>query len=587
MCDNFDQIPAELKKLDQWVNWSNEGGSKIPKVASGRCNRNASSTDQTTWRSFKQAVACARNNKGVGVGFVFTKEDPYIGIDLDNKDADPELENDFQFWINRLDSYTERSPSGTGYHIIVRGDQITGFNSSPFEAYSSGRYFTFTGDVVLDRAVNGRESGKTDFFKAFNSKEREAFEMPDAIEVGNRNDTLFKLTCSLLKRGMSRDDTVLLITGFNRGLEKPLPKGELKTLLNSAGSYEYESSGQISISNDDSPLLTLTNLSATRRISEMKKNLSNDFYIVPEMALSGQLTLFYAKPNTGKTLLFFHFIIKGIENGSLKPSDIFYINADDNYRGLFTKAKIADKFNFNLISPAEAGVSPNDIINLLNQLAESEDAVGKIIFLDTLKKFANMLDKNSQASLYSVLRRLVAKNSTVVIAGHANKHPDYEGNLVYEGTADTFNDVDTVYSIYRMSDREDPKQIIEFRREKDRGDVVSKVSYSFQKKRGMHYKEILKSIRRLDDTEADQVNILKGQKDRKTQYKKELMFVSELLKSGPKNQSAILDQLSKLDPLKRKISRNSLRAALKDLTGEAWTVERGEKNAAIYTLVDL
>ncbi|MBT3026926.1 MAG: primase C-terminal domain-containing protein [Candidatus Thiodiazotropha sp. (ex Ctena orbiculata)] len=587
MSDLFKNIPPELQQLDQWLCWRSENGAKVPKVANGRCKRNASSTNPKTWSSFDEAVYCAKNNQGFGIGFVFTADDPFIGIDLDNKDDDQELDKDHRFWIDRLDSYTERSPSGKGYHIIVRGDQITGFNSSPFEAYSSGRYFTFTGDVVLDRAVNGNKSAKSDFFKIFGESDHSKFEMPESIEVGNRNDTMFRLACSMLSKGIDQDEVSLIISGFNRGLENPFPSKEVHALLTSAAGYEYDDHKQHVTTGENTPLHTLMNFSATHRISEMKNNLSNDYYIIPEMALGGQITLFYAKPNAGKTLLFFNFIIKGIENGTLNPNNIFYINADDNYKGLYTKTQIAKKHKFNIISPAEAGISPNNIIQLLDELAESDDAVGKIIFLDTLKKFADMMDKRSQADLYSVLRRLVARNASVIIAGHANKHADADGNLVYEGTADTFNDVDAVYSIYCISDREDPKQVIEFRREKDRGDVIPKVSYSYQKKRGMSYEDLINSVHRLDETEYKKVTQIKDQKNRRSQYRYEIDFVSELLKNGPMNQSAILKAFNKLNLRKRVFSRNSLRAALLELTDIEWTVKRGDKNAAIYTLVDL
>lgn len=585
MSDKFDNIPDELKKLDQWVCWRNVGGTKVPKIPSGRCTKNASTTNPDTWRSFKQAVACSRKNKKIGIGFVFTEEDPYIGIDMDNKQGDPEIERDHQFWIPTLNSYTELSPSGRGYHVILRGNNFKGFNQSPYEAYSARRYFAFTGDVVLDRSVNGSHQGKLEFFKTIGDSEQSQFQMPEAVDVGNRNDTMFRLACSMLKRGMEPGDVETLIFGFNRGLEKPLSKKEVYAVLKSAGSYRYKDSDQLDTSKGDSPLLTLTNLSATRRISEMEMNLNKDFYVIPDMALGGQITLFYAKPNTGKTLLFFWFIIQGIDNRVLNPADIIYINADDNYKGLFTKAKIAEKYGFHMISPAEAGVSPKDIISILNELASSDEATGKIIFLDTLKKFANMMDKQSQASLYSVLRRLVAKNATVIIAGHANKHLDTNGNLVYEGTSDTMNDVDCVYSIYRLSDREDLNQVVEFRREKDRGDVIAKVSYGYLKERGKHYSQIINSVRRLDEVESDTAALIKDQKMSKSKYSRELKFVTELLKNGPKNQSIIIDAFNRMDPHTRGFSRNTLRTALSELTDVAWTAKRGAKNATIYTLI--
>lgn len=238
MAINYDAIPDELKKLDQWVAWRDEGGTKVLKIAAGRATRNASTANPKTWRSFLTARAAAQYADGIG--FVFTAADPYIGIDMDNKQGLRELDADHWTWIKTLNSYTERSPSGRGYHVILRGDNIKGFNRSPYEGYSSGRYFTFTGDVVLNLPIAENPRALADFIGAVGAgAEREPFKMPDAVAVGNRNDTLFRLACSMLTRGVDREDVVLLITGFNRGLEKPLPPKEVKALLDSAGSYDY------------------------------------------------------------------------------------------------------------------------------------------------------------------------------------------------------------------------------------------------------------------------------------------------------------------------------------------------------------
>jgi hypothetical protein len=211
----------------------------------------------------------------------------------------------------------------------------------------------------------------------------------------------------------------------------------------------------------------LRNLSATNRITEMEANLQNEEYIFPDLALSGQITLFYSWPNTGKTIFFLRFICDAIRDERVKAKDVFYINADDNYTGLYTKAKIADKHGFAMISPSEAGVLPQDILTMLATISAENDASGKVILLDTLKKFADMMSKNSQKDLYEILRRFNAKGGTALIAGHANKHKNAEGELVYEGTSDTMADVDCAYSMYRMTDAQEEVQIVEFRREKD------------------------------------------------------------------------------------------------------------------------
>src|SRR5207244_12523629 len=64
-----------------------------------------------------------------GVGFVFSSDDPYTGVDLD-KCRNPEtgqIEEWAQGIIEQLDSYTESSQSGTG----VRSEEHTSELQSP------------------------------------------------------------------------------------------------------------------------------------------------------------------------------------------------------------------------------------------------------------------------------------------------------------------------------------------------------------------------------------------------------------------------------------------------------------------------
>jgi len=336
---------------------------------------------------------------------------------------------------------------------------------------------------------------------------------------------------------------------------------------------------------EPTPLQRLMRLSATNRIIEMEANLKNDVYVFPDLALSGQITLFYAWPNTGKTLLFLRFIIDAIVGKRIKGEDFVYINADDSYQGLFAKTKLAKVYGFNMISPNEAGVTHQQILENLDAISKEDEAENKIIIIDTLKKFADMMSKRSQADLYEVFRRFIAKGGTVIIAGHANKHKA-DGKLVYEGTSDTMNDVDCVYSMYRISDPQDETQIVEFRREKDRGEVIPKVSYKYQKTHHIGYMNILNSITHMDSSEVTQVATDTRNRDLKEKYEAEILFVSGQLKeNGSMNQSALQKAL-KVDPdLSSEITARSLKTALKNLTDLVWTAKRGEKNALIYSLV--
>jgi hypothetical protein len=146
--------PAELAELDQWVTWRlvrrGKKQDKIPYTA--RTGDPASSTDPSTWASYAEARAASDR-----VGFVFTAHDPFSGVDIDDC-RDPhtrEIHPAAQRIIDQLDSYTEVSPSGRGVKIFVRGVLPASVGQShypgaPFkvELYSTGRYFTVTGEQL-------------------------------------------------------------------------------------------------------------------------------------------------------------------------------------------------------------------------------------------------------------------------------------------------------------------------------------------------------------------------------------------------------------------------------------------------------
>jgi putative DNA primase/helicase len=150
---NLDGVPAELRQLDRWVAWRLEQRdgkpTKVPYRTDGQGR--ASSTDPTTWSTFEQALSTASAADGFGLAL----GDGLVGIDLDGVlGADGAIASSFQLpdvaaWIATLNSYTERSPSGTGLHIIGQGEIPTwsGNRTGPVEVYGAGRYFTVNGDV--------------------------------------------------------------------------------------------------------------------------------------------------------------------------------------------------------------------------------------------------------------------------------------------------------------------------------------------------------------------------------------------------------------------------------------------------------
>ena len=165
----LENVPEELKRMDQWVNWSklwNEDKTQFSKPPMRASGRNASSTDEKTWTSFEKSVAALgrdgvyKDNSGKkhnvtldGIGFAGIGRTGYSGLDFDHC-IDPEtgeMNPAVQEIIEKLDSYTEITPSGRGVRIWIEAEKPPGSWSAnktgeiEIEVYTTGRFFTVTG----------------------------------------------------------------------------------------------------------------------------------------------------------------------------------------------------------------------------------------------------------------------------------------------------------------------------------------------------------------------------------------------------------------------------------------------------------
>ena len=126
-------LPAELREYGQWIHWRYEkhGGrwTKVPLYTYGEAKvfyAKASSTDPSTWAGFDGVAlhaALLEDTQKLGVGFVFSKADPFFFVDLDDcRDRRTgELTDLARRTVALFDTYTEVSISGTGLRIIGRG----------------------------------------------------------------------------------------------------------------------------------------------------------------------------------------------------------------------------------------------------------------------------------------------------------------------------------------------------------------------------------------------------------------------------------------------------------------------------------
>ena len=259
---NLNNIPKELTDRIQWV--CTKGDSKIP--IDPFYGYNASSTKEETWSSFNTAKRRVEDGTYDYVGFVFN-DSGIVGVDIDDGyDQEGLLSPLASDIIGVCKSYTERSRSGRGFHILLKGDlPFKGKNNrNGVEIYKTARYFIMTGDTILyDAIIDNQEAIDyivDKYFPEMRASENKAFNpkiytpiwdkpMIDGriklrpvyplIPDGCRNICLTSLAGMLHNQGYSPQAIYDELTYCNTVACKPmLPDGEVVTIVNSVTRYK-------------------------------------------------------------------------------------------------------------------------------------------------------------------------------------------------------------------------------------------------------------------------------------------------------------------------------------------------------------
>ncbi len=199
----------DLKKVPIWINWNleNKDGktTKIPKAFDGTAVGTTQNYKQK-WCDFETAKVQIADNSADGIGLIFdkitldNKTFALAGIDIDHRDLEDIVVQDI---ISLMNTYTERSPSGNGFHLLILIDTTKlpenfkeiYYMKNPhnkIEAYVAeltNRFFTFTENVIVDKPIFERTQ---QFMQFLNTYMHRDINFSNADEVTECNDTLIK-----------------------------------------------------------------------------------------------------------------------------------------------------------------------------------------------------------------------------------------------------------------------------------------------------------------------------------------------------------------------------------------------------------
>ena len=165
---SYEHLPLELTQYPQFVLWRRvwlPDKNKFTKLPINGVLNKVSIREETNYLTFNAALKAfstlqALGQDDVGVGFIFTKNDPFVFVDLDNVvGAGQWTSSAMAHLYNQCGSWAEYSQSGNGIHIIGKSSTALTHidNDAGLEVYSGGRFVALTGWHIPESGQNVRD----------------------------------------------------------------------------------------------------------------------------------------------------------------------------------------------------------------------------------------------------------------------------------------------------------------------------------------------------------------------------------------------------------------------------------------------
>jgi len=247
---NPDSIPEEMKRYNQWITWAlveddqREKPLKIPvKIArKGKLKTpyQIKWGDPKNQMGFAEALAEYESNPDIlaGVGFVFTNDDPFVFIDLDNiypmDMNDPEKAKANDYIDKAKGTFVEFSQSSKGVHIIVEGYIPKAEKTDMVEIYKNGRFCAMTGKLTPNavsaikpnQALIDKILTDLDIEVGLDTYTGKGFEIPEVIKAGERNDILYRAAWHLWGKGLRDEELQEAYEEVVERCEVPIPSSD-------------------------------------------------------------------------------------------------------------------------------------------------------------------------------------------------------------------------------------------------------------------------------------------------------------------------------------------------------------------------
>ncbi|WP_214442603.1 AAA family ATPase [Sphingobium chlorophenolicum] len=324
----------------------------------------------------------------------------------------------------------------------------------------------------------------------------------------------------------------------------------------------------------DTPLATMSVLGSAASFEERALKSRP---LLGMVAMSGQATVWYAAPNSGKTLIALALLLEAVRSGGVLAGNAYYINADDNETGIAEKARLLDDAGIHTLIPGENGFEPHMLAGQLDEMAADDRCRGVVVILDTVKKFVDLMDKRQTATFAGSVRRFTQKGGTCLSLAHTRKNPNANGKAVYGGTTDLIEDSDAVYLLSEAVDVEATgEKIVQFESKKRRGGGAEQ-AYAFAAN-PESYDELLASVRLVDADQMERITAKAREADDQTIVDMVFTCITEGIDKKMFLAVAVAERL--------KISRRAAVQVIERYEGNLWTYSVQARGAKVYRIGD-
>jgi hypothetical protein len=331
----------------------------------------------------------------------------------------------------------------------------------------------------------------------------------------------------------------------------------------------------------------LNSLCTNHKVEELEKEAQSATYVAGKVALQGQITVWFAGPNTGKTLLALK-LVSDARKDSGSDLRIYHLNLDDDQNGIIEKTHLGNRHDFFVMPPDELSNPFYNFTEIVEKLVDTKAAKRTLLILDTIKKFTDVMDKGSSSKFMTLCRRFTAAGGTIIALAHTNKRNDADGRPIPGGTSDVLDDSDCAYVM--QIERDEPiaggvRRYVKFSNSKARGAVARDAMYSYEVNDEGDYSRMFYSVK---PANAGELEELKRKEQIKQEQRNDEGLIQEICEHLSERSWSQTD-LVKTVMGSTSVSRNQILGCLNRWScaaedGGLWVKKAGDNNAKIYTL---